>query len=73
MKVGLNKKQLRFLEEKFNITKSDVQKMDRKQWNKVREDCFEIETDELLDCEKMEEIATIVIQKIISWPHQLLI
>ena len=52
MKVGLSKKQLDFLEGKFGITKSDVQKMDRKQWNKVREDCFEIETDELLDCEK---------------------
>lgn len=52
MKVGLSKKQLDFLEGKFGITKTDVQKMDRKQWNKVREDCFEIETDELLDCEK---------------------
>lgn len=52
MKVNLNEKQLKFLEEKFSITKFDVQKMDRKQWNKVRENCFEIETDELLDCEK---------------------
>lgn len=52
MIVGLSSEQLKFLEKKFSITKSDVLKMDKKQWNKVREDCFEIETDELLDFEK---------------------
>ncbi len=49
MKVGLNKRQLEFLNEKFGISKEDILQMDIPQWNEVRLNCFEIETDEILD------------------------
>lgn len=52
MKVELNARQEKFLKEKFSIEKTDVEKMSLHDWKKVREDCFEIETDELLSCEE---------------------
>lgn len=52
MKVDLNEQQQKFLEEKFAIKVEDIEKMNLEDWKKVREDCFEIETDELLDYEE---------------------
>ncbi len=53
MKIRLNENQIKFLNEKFGIKKNEIEKMNLKDWNRVREMCFEIETDELLDFEKM--------------------
>lgn len=47
--VNLNKKQLEFLKNELNLTKEDIEKMSEDEWEDVREKCFEIETDELLD------------------------
>lgn len=52
MKVGLNEEQLEFLKKKFGIFKADIVKMTIEQWDEIREKCFEIETDELLDFEE---------------------
>lgn len=52
MKVELNACQEKFLKEKFSIEREDIEKMSLHDWKKVREDCFEIETDELLNCEE---------------------
>lgn len=52
MKIRLNENQMKFLNRKFGFKKDDIEKMNLKEWNKIREMCFEIETDELLDFEQ---------------------
>lgn len=52
MKIKLNESQMKFLDKKFGFKEDDIEKMDLEEWNKIREVCFEIETDELLDFEK---------------------
>jgi hypothetical protein len=49
--VNLNEQQLNFLEKELNITKADIEKMSKEEWKGVREKCFFIEADELLDLE----------------------
>ena len=47
--MNLSKKQLEFLEKELELTKESIEKMSEDEWEDVREKCFEIETDELLD------------------------
>ena len=46
MKVSLNKEQLEFLSEHFDISQNDIENMYSKEWNTIREKCFDIEVDE---------------------------
>ncbi len=55
MKIRLNEKQIKFLDKKFGCKKDDIEKMDIEEWRKIREMCFEIETDESLDFEKADK------------------
>lgn len=48
MKVNLNKEQLDFLSKQFDICQKDIENMSHKEWNAIREKCFEIEVDEML-------------------------
>lgn len=47
----LNDEQIEFLEKELNLTKADIEKMTKEEWKSVREKCFYIEADELLDME----------------------
>lgn len=47
--MKLNEKQLEFLHAEFGLTEEAVDEMTADGWMEVREKCFEIETDELLD------------------------
>lgn len=58
MIVGLNDEQRKFLTEKFGITANDIARMDVKGWSQIREKCFEIETDELLEADDPDECNT---------------
>jgi len=53
--MKLSKKQLEFLQTEFSLTKEDIDGMTADQWKEVREKCFYIEADELLDLGEDEE------------------
>lgn len=53
--MKLNDEQLQFLKEELNLKKEDIQKMSSEEWIAVREKCFYIEADELLDLEYYED------------------
>lgn len=53
--MKLNEKQLEFLEKELNITKKDIEGMSADEWKDVREKCFFIEADELMDLEDDED------------------
>ncbi len=53
--MELNEKQLDFLKTEFGLTKEDIGKMTADQWKEIREKCFYIEADELMDLEDDEE------------------
>ena len=49
MKVLLNRQQLNFLQDRFDISEDDINKMNIEEWNSIREKYFYIETDEMLN------------------------
>lgn len=53
--MKLNEKQLEFLDKELNISKEDIEKMSAEEWKDVREKCFYIEADELMDLEDTED------------------
>lgn len=53
--MKLNEKQLEFLEKELNITEKDIEGMSADEWKNVREKCFFIEADELMDLEDNED------------------
>ncbi len=53
--MKLSEKQLDFLKTEFGITKEDIGKMTADQWKEIREKCFNIEADELMDLGDDEE------------------
>lgn len=53
--MKLNEKQLEFLRTEFSLTKEDIENMTADGWKEVREKCFYIEADELMDIEEDEE------------------
>lgn len=44
--MNILEEQLEFLKKEFDLTVSDIEKMDREQWMEIRERCFDIETEE---------------------------
>lgn len=52
--MNLSGKQLEFLDKELNISKDDIEKMSAEEWKTVREKCFYIEADELMDMEDEE-------------------
>lgn len=44
--MNLTEIQLRFLKDEFGLEKEDIEKMNVKQWFRVREKCFDIEVEE---------------------------
>lgn len=50
----LNEKQLNFLENELQLKKDDINKMSAEEWAAVREKCFYIEADELLELSEDE-------------------
>lgn len=52
--MKLNKKQMDFLNIELNIQSSDLDRMSAEQWKCIREKCFYIEADELMDMEDDE-------------------
>jgi len=48
MKIKLDNEQYEFLKNELGIEKEDVQIMEKGEWQKVREQCFDIEVYELL-------------------------
>lgn len=55
--MKLNEKQFWFLKTEFGLTKEDIGEMIADEWKEIREKCFYIEADELLDLEADEEVA----------------
>ncbi len=53
--MELNEKQLDFLKTEIGLTKEHIGKMTADQWKEIREKCFYIEADELMDLEDDEE------------------
>lgn len=53
--MKLNEKQLEFLQIEFRLTEDDIDKMTADEWMEVREKCFYIEADELMDIEDDDE------------------
>lgn len=53
--MDLNERQLDFLKEELNITEEDIEKMTADKWESVREQCFWIEVDELMEINEKEE------------------
>lgn len=53
--MKLSEKQLEFLKAEFGLTKEDIGGMTAEQWKEVREKCFYIEADELMDLGEDEE------------------
>lgn len=49
--MGLNERQLEFLKTELGLAKEDIDKMTAGRWMGVREKCFYIEADELMDLE----------------------
>ena len=47
--INLTDEQKEFLKKELNVTDEQISEMNRQQWNEVRESCFEISIDELLD------------------------
>lgn len=52
--MKLNERQLKFLKTEFNLAKEDIEKMTADRWKELREKCFYIEADELMDMESEE-------------------
>ena len=52
--MDLSKEQLNFLTEELNVTKKDIESMSADEWKNIREKCFYIESDELLDMDDEE-------------------
>lgn len=52
--MKLSEKQLEFLDKELNVSKEDIEKMSAEEWKAVREKCFYIEADELMDIEDEE-------------------
>lgn len=52
--MNLNEKQLKFLKEELGFAKEEIEKMSVEEWKQVREQCFYIEADELMDLEDDE-------------------
>lgn len=52
--MKLNEKQLGFLKTEFGLTKEDIEKTTADGWKEIREKCFYIEADELMDIEDDE-------------------
>lgn len=44
--MNISSKQLAFLKKEFGLEASDIEKFDVEQWQKIREKCFDIETEE---------------------------
>ena len=53
--MDLSKEQLNFLNEELNVTKKDIESMSADEWKNIREKCFYIESDELLDIDDEDE------------------
>lgn len=47
--VNLNNDQLKFLKKEFGISKDELKSISKDDWHKLREKCFDISVDELLD------------------------
>ncbi len=47
--MHLSEEQLEFLQTEFNLMQTDIEKMTKEKWKDIRERCFYIEADELLD------------------------
>lgn len=54
--MELDEKQLEFLKIEFDLTKEDIDKMTVDGWKEVREKCFYIEADELMDLGDDEDV-----------------
>lgn len=52
--MNLNERQLEFLHTEFDLTEEDIDKITADGWMEVREKCFYIEADELMDLEDDE-------------------
>lgn len=50
--MGLKKEQLDFLKKEFLLTFEDVAKMGKREWDKLREKCFDIEVAEAMSEEE---------------------
>ncbi len=49
MSLNLTEGQLNFLEKELGLQEQDIEQMSKKEWTDVREKCFYIEADELLE------------------------
>lgn len=53
--MNLNSEQLEFLEKELGLSIRDIESMSIEEWGHVREECFYIEADELLDLRSDED------------------
>ncbi len=56
--MNLSSEQLDFLKEELGLCEKDIEKMSKEEWTDVRENCFYIEADELLDLPDGEDEET---------------
>lgn len=47
--LNLTDKQIEFLEKEIGTKKADLENVDKEEWRAIREKCFDISVDELLD------------------------
>lgn len=44
--MQLNEEQLRFLKKEFGVSSDRIQRMEKAEWQEIREKCFDIEVEE---------------------------
>lgn len=54
-RLNLTDKQIDFLEKEFETTLEDILSLGKEQWGRIREECFDIETEEALRLEGTEK------------------
>ena len=47
--LNLKENQVKFIQNELGISKEKLECISKEEWRKIREDCFEISIDELLD------------------------
>ena len=53
--MNLTNEQLNFLEKELGLQEQDIEQMSKEEWTDVREKCFYIEADELLELPEDED------------------